>query len=130
MPSWLSAEARAEWRRVVRQLGPAGVLQKVDRAVLAAYCDAVGEVEVFERMIQTVIASLAPGATLPEALMKMVRLKNQGSQRAVRFAQEFGFTPASRVKVHLDLSPKSPSWFEKTYLGDRLPNKARFFRSG
>lgn len=39
-PTWLSTEARAEWRRVVPQLDRLGVLATIDRAVLTAYCSA------------------------------------------------------------------------------------------
>lgn len=39
-PTWLDREAMAEWRRVVPDLDRMGVLAKLDRAVLAAYCAA------------------------------------------------------------------------------------------
>jgi P27 family predicted phage terminase small subunit len=39
-PTWLSTEAKAEWKRVVPELDELGILARVDRAVLAAYCDA------------------------------------------------------------------------------------------
>src|SRR5262245_889783 len=43
-PAWLSKEAKAEWRRAVRLLASVGLLQKVDRALLACYCDCWAEV--------------------------------------------------------------------------------------
>jgi P27 family predicted phage terminase small subunit len=40
MPSWLSTEAKAEWRRVSGELDRLGLLTRVDRGVLARYCAA------------------------------------------------------------------------------------------
>lgn len=37
-PDWLDDYARTEWRRVVPELAAAGLLTKLDRSVLAAYC--------------------------------------------------------------------------------------------
>jgi P27 family predicted phage terminase small subunit len=37
-PSWLSREAAAEWRRVIPELKRLQILSKVDRGVLASYC--------------------------------------------------------------------------------------------
>lgn len=39
-PSWLMAEAKAEWNRIVPGLDRMGVLATVDRAMLATYCSA------------------------------------------------------------------------------------------
>lgn len=38
-PTWLSKEAAAEWRRVVPDLDRMGLLKKIDRAMLSAYCE-------------------------------------------------------------------------------------------
>lgn len=39
-PTWLSKEAAAEWKRLVPELDRVGLLTLVDRAALAAYCEA------------------------------------------------------------------------------------------
>ena len=43
MPVKLSAEAKAEWRRVVPVLAKIGILATVDRQVLIRYCEAWSE---------------------------------------------------------------------------------------
>ncbi|MGI5443381.1 phage terminase small subunit P27 family [Streptomyces shenzhenensis] len=51
-PTWLDAEAKAEWRRVVPDLDRLGVLARVDRAVLATYCSSWSKFVQAERAIQ------------------------------------------------------------------------------
>src|SRR5262245_17317041 len=50
-PAFLSREAKAEWRRQMPQLEAAGVLATVDRAVLAAYCEAWAEFVDFRKRL-------------------------------------------------------------------------------
>ncbi len=40
-PQHLGKTARAEWRRVTKPLDQMGVIAKIDRALLAAYCASV-----------------------------------------------------------------------------------------
>ena len=39
-PDWLDSEGADEWRRVVDDLAPLGLLKNSDRAVLVAHCEA------------------------------------------------------------------------------------------
>ena len=39
-PKWLTPYGRATWNRVVKELGPLGLLNPVDVDTLAAFCDA------------------------------------------------------------------------------------------
>ncbi|MFC8155857.1 phage terminase small subunit P27 family [Streptomyces cinereoruber] len=52
IPSWLDEEGQAEWARVVPQLDALGVLAKVDRAVLSAYCAAWSKFVAAEQLLQ------------------------------------------------------------------------------
>jgi P27 family predicted phage terminase small subunit len=95
----LSAEARAEWRRVSRCLHQLGLLTGVDRAVLAAYCQAHGRWVQAERALAesgslTIVTSR--GNTVPNPL---IRIANQAMADMARYASEFGMTPSARTRV-------------------------------
>lgn len=103
-PVWLSAEAKAEWRRLVKEIDAIdGMAQRPDRGTLVFICEAWGDSREFGKAIE---ASLkANGRNYDAPLMQLVRLKNAASERYVKFAVEFGFTPASRSKV---VKPSKP----------------------
>jgi phage terminase small subunit len=79
-PEWLSAEARIEWNEIVRDLLAIGVLTKIDRAVLAAYCQILGEIVRKGRV----------GEIPTPALFGQLR----------GYMAELGLTPASRTRIH------------------------------
>lgn len=97
-PKWLTAEAKAEWRRVAKRLHDAGVLTSVDRAVLAVYCQAWARWVEAEQMIdlhgQTTtndkgVAYLSPWLTAAISARKDV----------AGFAAQLGMTPSSRSRL-------------------------------
>jgi len=97
-PAFLSREARAEWRRQTKELLALGVLARMDRAILAAYCEAWAEfvtltkqVEDTGRLIKTVVGNIV---TNP-----LVRQKDRAVERLLRLAGHFGFTPAARARI-------------------------------
>jgi phage terminase small subunit len=51
-PSWLSKEARREWRRLAPDLERLGLLTDADLAMFASYCSAVGKLAWAEREIK------------------------------------------------------------------------------
>src|SRR5215469_12484602 len=58
-PAELTADAKTEWQRVARRLHALGLLTTVDRAALAAYCQAWGRWRQAERALAT-MATLDP----------------------------------------------------------------------
>ena len=53
-PAHLSASAKAEWKRLAGALNRIGLLTQVDRAALAAYCQAYGRwVEAEKKLAET-----------------------------------------------------------------------------
>src|SRR4051812_25254265 len=51
-PSFLGDRARAEWRRISRELEKVGLVTLLDTATLAVYCQAYGEFVAIEQRIQ------------------------------------------------------------------------------
>ena len=113
-PTFLSDEAMAEWGRVSQELYGARLLSDIDRAALAAYCQAYG------RWVQAekAIAAMAKNDQLAGALMiratngnaiqnPLVGTANKAAADMVRYAAEFGMTPSARNRIAV--GPRSPT---------------------
>lgn len=111
-PSWLKGEGRAEWNRQVKQLERMGCIAKVDRAMLASYCDAWGD---FVRLVWRVqeqeslrlgTQNLEAEALADELLSDLERRKERVCKRLMQLADRFGFSPAARARVKSMGQPK------------------------
>lgn len=105
-PDHINALARQEWDRVASGLHALRLLEQVDRAALAAYCTA------YARWVQAerAIATMAEQDRLTGALMiktsngnaiqnPLVSTSNKAMHDMVRYAAEFGMSPAARARV-------------------------------
>ena len=87
-PEWLEGEARAEFDRVVAELGGTGLLCRADRGALAVYCSLWAEF----------VQSSKSGFPVSIGLLAEMR----------RYAALFGLDPASREKLP-PAKPKEPA---------------------
>lgn len=105
-PAHLNDDAKAEWRRVVTVLFNAGLMTEMDRAALAAYCQAYGRWAQAERAL----ARMAENDERNYALMvkttqgnavqnPLVGTANKAMMEMMRIAIEFGMTPSARARV-------------------------------
>jgi P27 family predicted phage terminase small subunit len=103
-PSFLSDEAKSEWSRVMVTLKKSGMLAVVDRAALASYCQAWGDLveatetlnregKILEQEMQTAKGEVIGTKKVPHPALRMQR---DASARVKTFLAEFGFSPASR----------------------------------
>jgi P27 family predicted phage terminase small subunit len=100
-PSWLHAEAKREWRRIVPELERLGLITTIDRAALAAYCQAYAEWWEMERDIaQNGRWQLTE--TGYEAQRPAVSIRSKALDHMKAFLKEFGLTPSSRTRVSSD----------------------------
>jgi P27 family predicted phage terminase small subunit len=106
-PPFLNDDALEEWDRVIGTLYTAGLMTELDRAALAAYCQAYGRWAEAERAL----ARMAAKDDLNRALMvktvggnaiqnPLVGIANKAKADMVRYAVEFGMTPSARAKVN------------------------------
>jgi P27 family predicted phage terminase small subunit len=97
-PAHLTPEAKTEWRRLSKELHALGILTKLDRAVLAAYCQSWGrlvEAETHLRdegpLIKTPGGFEQPSPWLAISSKALTHLK--------AFATQLGLTPVARSSV-------------------------------
>lgn len=109
-PAWLVAEAKAEWKRVVPELDDLGILAKVDRGVLAAYCDAWAKFTMAARAMTELTAVDIDGLTRKHPLWQIYR---EASGRVELLAKTIGATPTARLRMTL---PEPPDEDEGSFL--------------
>ena len=107
-PRHLTGEARRESRRGAGELARMGVVTVVDRAALAAYCqawarwvEAEGEVARLGTIVKTAGGNLIQNPYLAVA--------NRALEQMTRLAGEFGMTPSSRSRVQAQAGEEGPT---------------------
>src|SRR4051812_36489696 len=85
-PTWLSKEAKAEWRRVMPELAKRRILTIADLGSLESYCVAMGRVRQLEALLRTDID------------LKLLRAQDKSMVTARQLAAELGLTPVSRSR--------------------------------
>jgi P27 family predicted phage terminase small subunit len=112
-PPHLSDEAKVEWGRVSEDLFKVGLLSVIDRAALAAYCQAYARWVHAERAI----AEMAKQDQVTFGLMittsngnsiqnPLVGTANKAAADMLRFAVEFGMTPSARSRINAEPPPQ------------------------
>lgn len=105
VPEHLSDLAKVEWGRISQELWQLGLLSRIDRAALAAYCEAWSDWVDASRMCASkdgqdrkVIKTLNgnfienPYYTIKKRSMELMH----------KFLTEFGMTPASRTRISVN----------------------------
>lgn len=124
-PRHLNKLARAEWHRITPQLEKLGLLSQIDRAALAAYCQAYGrwvEVERKLKELSTMSVDKMPYLykTMNGNLIinPLLSIANKCMEQMHKFLIEFGMTPAARTRI-------STTPYQKEDPLDELLNTAR-----
>jgi P27 family predicted phage terminase small subunit len=112
-PEFLDDYARAEWKRVAPELFRLRLLTRVDVAVLAAYCFSYSQ---WRTAAETLKAMGANDPVMHGLLVKteaagvtanpLVWIAKGALRDMVRYASEFGMTPASRSTIATGVDPR------------------------
>lgn len=104
VPGFFDDIANYEWERIGAELIAKRLLSEVDLTAFAAYCLNVSRMVKAEREVQakglTFITDFGPKAN------PAVMIARQSAAEALKFAKEFGLTPASRTRVEIPSSGK------------------------
>lgn len=123
-PPHLDAYARAEWDRITPELLAVGLLTSIDGVTLAAYCQCVSR----WTQAEEAIARMKARDKLTSALMiktingnaiqnPLIGVANRAMHMAIRFAAEFGMSPAARARfaAMTPNEPDQPSQGKESY---------------
>ena len=116
-PQHLSSSAKAEWKRIARQLSVLGVLTILDRAALAAYCQCYGRWVEAERKLSETPALLK----MPSGYVQQnpwLTIASKQLELMHKYLSEFGLTPVARSRIDVR-RPGYPSKFSGL-LGPKL----------
>jgi P27 family predicted phage terminase small subunit len=105
-PPFLNDDAKVEWGRLVDRLYEVGLMTEIDRAALAAYCQAYGRWAVAERALAKMAEADADfGALMTKTkdgnLIQnpIVGVANRAMSDMVKYGAEFGMTPSARSRI-------------------------------
>jgi P27 family predicted phage terminase small subunit len=107
-PACLGEEARKEWKRLARELGDLGLLTRIDRGMLAAYCQAHALwVEAVSSIVRYGTMVKSPNGYPMQS--PYVAVANKQVDIMVRIASELGMTPSSRTRIRVgERAPEDP----------------------
>lgn len=99
-PSWLSDEAKQEWKRVTPELIKLGLLTNLDRNILAGYCNSYALWQQAQECIfkQGAVYVTAKGKLQPRPEIDIAKTAGEMMNN---FAAELGLTLTSRARMRL-----------------------------
>lgn len=97
-PDFLDEEAKREWRRITPQLKRLRIISRIDRAMLASYCQAWSRWKRAEEAIrQHGEVFITPNGFVQKR--PEVTIARESMLLMEKAAQHFGLSPASRTRV-------------------------------
>jgi P27 family predicted phage terminase small subunit len=110
-PEWLLPEAKREWNRIVPELERLGLLAKVDRALIAAYCQCWARYVAAEKDIRANGESYVTDKGY-EGPRPSVAIARAMIEKLTALSAKFGFTPSDRARIRVP-EPEQKDPFEE-----------------
>ncbi len=99
-PEQLDDEAKREWKRVIRELEAAKLISVLDRAALAAYCQAWSRwIEAEAKLKQHGVVVKSPNGWPIQS--PYLAIANRAMAQMTTFLCEFGLSPAARTRIQV-----------------------------
>jgi P27 family predicted phage terminase small subunit len=102
-PSFLDAYALAEWNKVCAGLNAMGVLTKIDKAILAAYCDSYSLWKRCAERLKAIAVERGPGGELTDTTSKgnsfysvIIGTMSAAKADTIKYAEKLGMSASAR----------------------------------
>lgn len=115
-PPHLNEPAKVEWRRLAQHLYKLGMLTVIDRAALAAYCQAWGDWVEAEQHLETDGRVLVTDKGY-NYINPWVSVRNNAVMQMDKFGSKFGYTPSDRSKIRADAETEEQSLADLLFEG-------------
>jgi len=118
IPSHLDKYGQQEWERIAEGLNVMGILREVDQNILGAYCASYSRWRHAEEELNKLKKESSLGALVLKTIsgnwiqQPLIGIANKAAADMVRYASEFGFTPAARASLGIKNDPRGKSKFE------------------
>ncbi len=97
-PAHLNASAKAEWKRLCQEMHRLRIISQLDRAAMAAYCQAYGRwVEAERAMKDTPILIKLPSGYIQPS--PWLGIANKQLELMHKYMSDLGLSPVSRARV-------------------------------
>lgn len=111
-PSWLTKEAKAEWRRVAKPLFRMGLLTELDKQTLAMYCQTWARYQDAQKILAAEGDTyIQPTNGQPKQRPEYYIMKDCLKELRA-FITLFGLSPSARMRMELP-EPKETNEFEE-----------------
>jgi P27 family predicted phage terminase small subunit len=106
-PSHLCPPAKAEWKRVASEMKDLGMLSRLDRSVLAGYCQGYGRwVEAERKLSEMPMLLKMPSGYIQQN--PWLTIANKQLELMLKFGAELGLSPSTRSRVSVTRSERRP----------------------
>lgn len=115
-------QSRTEWDRIAVNLNKIGLLTRVDRATMGAYCQCYAQwVEAEERLAEKPAIIRLPSGYIQQS--PWLNISNKQMELMAKYMAELGLTPASRSRLVIRVNDRPKSWEWGTWRAGRdLPD--------
>jgi len=122
MPSWLSKEAKIEWRRIIRILKSQGTLSEINRTIIAAYCECYADYlearEYCRNMNKDGKSSIVCETKKGNIIQNpAIGIRNTALKMMLKIATELGISSIAKSRIKESKTPKEKRkerFFKKT----------------
>lgn len=122
-PPGLDGIAREQWDYITQLLAAEGLISRLDRAIVEAYCRTYARWRHADDQV-TATGEVVANASGTPVVSPWARVRDTAAKQLIAIAQELGLSASSRAKI------KIPGWAAPDDLTPAERAKARFFIAG